>query len=45
MKNCRQSADNLGQTTKSNELPKLLLNIKNTMTDRHSVNDCVDDML
>ena len=38
-------ADNLGEITKSDELSKLLLNIKNAMTDRHSVNDCVDDML
>ena len=46
IKEClEKTADNLGQITKSNELPKLLLNIKNTMTYRHSVNDCVDDML
>ena len=41
----KKTADNLGQITKSDALPKLLFNIKNTMTDRHSVNDCVDDML
>ena len=40
-----KTAYNLGQITKSDELPKLLLNIKNTKMDRHSVNDCVDDML
>ena len=40
-----KTADNLGQTTKSDELPKLLLSIKNSMTDRYSLNDCVDDML
>ena len=40
----KKTADNLGQITKSDALPKLLFNIKNTMTDRHSVNDCVDDM-
>ena len=40
-----KTAGNLGKITKSDELPKLLLNIKNTMTDRHIVNDCVDDML
>ena len=41
----KKTADNHKLITKSDELPKLLLNIKNTMTDRHSVNDCVDDML
>ena len=40
-----KTADNLGQITKSDELPKLLMNIKNTKMDRHGVNDCVDDML
>ena len=40
-----KTADNLGKITKSDEFPKFLLNIKNTMTDRYSVNDCVDDML
>ena len=46
IKGClEKNADNLGQITKSNELPKLLLNIKNTMTDRHSVNNCIDYML
>ena len=46
IKEClEKTADNLGQITKSNELPKLLLNIKNTMTGRHSVNDRADDML
>ena len=46
IKEClEKTADNLRQITKSDELPKLLLNIKNTMTDRHNVNDCVDDRL
>ena len=46
IKECLEKiADNLRQITKSDELPKLLLNIKNTMTDRHNVNDCVDDRL
>ena len=40
-----KTTDNLGQITKSHELPKLLLNIKNTVTDRHSVNYSVDDMM
>ena len=30
----KKTADNLGQITNSDELPKSLLNIKNTMTDR-----------
>ena len=39
-----KTTGNLGQITKSDELPKLLLIIENTMADRHSVNDSVDDM-
>ena len=46
IKEClEKTADNLGQITKSDDFPKLVLNIKNAMIDRHCVNDCVDDML
>ena len=46
IKEClEKTTDNLPHITKSDELPKSLLNIKNTMRDRYSGNDCVDDML
>ena len=46
IKECLEKiADNLGQITKSDGLLKLLLNTKNTMMDRHSVNNCIDVML
>ena len=46
IKEClEKTADNLQHITKSDELTKLLLNIKNTMRDRYSGNDCVDNML
>lgn len=38
-----KTAENLGQITTSDELPKLLLNI-NIVTDRLNANACVDDL-
>ena len=40
-----KTAGYLTKVKKTDQLPKMLLNLKNTMTDRHSVNDCVDDLL
>ena len=40
-----KTAVHLTKVKKTDQLPKMLLNLKNTMTDRHSVNDCVDDLL
>ena len=46
IKNCLENtAVHLTKVKKMNQLPKMLLNLKNTMTDRHSVNDCVNDVL
>ena len=46
IKNClEKTAVHLTKVKKTDQLPKMLLNLKNTMTDRHSVNDCVDDLL
>ena len=40
-----KTAENLTKVKKTDQLPKMLLNLNNTMTDRHSMNDCVDDLL
>ena len=46
IKNCMENnAVHLTKVKKTDQLPKMLLNLKNTMTDRHSVNYCVDDLL
>ena len=37
--------EHLTAVKKTEQLPKMLLNLKNTMTDRHSVNDCVNDLV
>ena len=46
IKQClKETADNLERVTGNAELSNLVLNIKNTMTDRHSTNYCVDQLL
>ena len=46
IKNClEKTAEHLTKVKKTDQLPKMLLNLKNNMTDRHSVNDYVDDLL
>ena len=40
-----KTAEHLTKVKKTDQLPKMLLNLKNTMADRHSVSDCVDDLL
>ena len=46
IKNCLQkTAGHLTKVKKADQLPKMLLNLKNTMTARHSVNDSVADLL
>ena len=46
IKNClEKTAEHLVKIKKVDQLPKMLLNLKNIMTDRHSMNDCVDDLL
>ena len=46
IKNCfEKTAEHLTKVKKTNQLPKMLLNLKNAMTDRHSVNSCVDNLL
>ena len=46
IKNCLQkTAGHLTKVKKADQLPKMLLNLKNTMTGRHSVTDCVADLL
>ena len=40
-----KTAEHLTKVEKADQLPKMLLNFKNTMTDRHTVNDCVADLL
>ena len=46
IKNClEKNAEHLTKVKKANQLPKMLLNLKNTMTERHSVNSCVDILL
>ena len=40
-----KTAKHLAKVKKTDQLPKMLLNLKNTITDRHSVNDCVNDLL
>ena len=46
IKHCfEKTAVHLIKVKKTDQLLKMLLNLKNTMTDRHSVNDCVDDLL
>ena len=37
--------EDIGTAERTDQLPKMLLNLKNNMTDRHSVNDYVDDLL
>ena len=46
IKNClEKTAEHLTKVKKTNQLPKMLLNLKHAMTDRHSVNSCVDNLL
>ena len=46
IKNCfEKTAEHLTKVKKMDQHPKMLLNLKNTMTDRCSVDDCVDDLL
>ena len=46
IKNClEKTGENLTKVKKTDQLPKMLLNLKNNMTDWHSVNYCVDDLL
>ena len=40
-----KTAEHFTKVKKTDQLPKMLLNLKNIMTDRHSINDCVDDLL
>ena len=40
-----KTAEHLAEVKKTEQLPNMLVNLKNTMTDRHSVNDYVDDLL
>ena len=41
----QKTAEHLTKVKKADQLPKMLVNFKNTMTDRHTVNDCVADLL
>ena len=46
IKNCLENtAVHLLKVKKTDQLPKRLLNLMNTMTNMHSVKDCVDDLL
>ena len=40
-----KTTEHLTKVKKSEQLPRMLLNLINIMTDRHSVNDCVDELL
>ena len=40
-----KTAEHLTEVKKTEQLPNMLLNLKNTITDKHSVNDYVDDLL
>ena len=45
IKKClEKTAEDLAEVKKTEQLPKMLLNLRNTMTDRHSANNCVDDL-
>ena len=39
-----KTAEHLTEVKKTEQLPRMLLNCKNTMADRHSVIDCEDDL-
>ena len=46
IKNCSEkTAEHLTKVKKTDQLSKMLLNLKNTISDRQSVNDYVDDLL
>ena len=40
-----KTTEHLTKVKKSEQLPRMLLNLINIMTDRHSVNDCVDELV
>ena len=41
----QKTVAHLTAVKKTEQLPKMLRSLKNTITDRHSVNDCVDDLV
>ena len=46
IKKClEKTAEDLAEVKKTEQLPKMLLNLRNTINDRHSANNCVDDLL
>ena len=40
-----KTAEHLTKVKKTDQLSEMLLNLKSTMTNRHSVNDFVDNLL
>ena len=40
-----KTTEHVTKVKKLDQLPKMLLNLKNNTTDRNSENDCVDDLL
>ena len=46
IKNClEKTTEHVTKVKKLDQLPKMLLNLKNNTTDRNSENDCVDDFI